>query len=76
MKEGLEKTDIDREGAATLDDTRWSFVNEWQVASQGDDRIPMNGAVETVSQTASGQRASARRSHQMRYKEWSKERHD
>ncbi len=74
MKEIVTGT-VDAESVA-LDNARWTFVNEWRVESQGDDRLPMNGAVANAGQPASGQRAFARRAHQLRYKQWSKERHD
>jgi hypothetical protein len=75
MKETQEKPDSERE-AAVLDNARWAFINEWQVESQSTDRTPMRSAVANAGQTPSEQRSFARRSHQLRYKEWSQERHD
>jgi hypothetical protein len=75
MKETQEKPDIEREAAA-LDNARWAFINEWQVESQSSDRAPMRSAVANAGQTPAEQRSFARRSHQLRYKKWSQERHD
>jgi hypothetical protein len=54
-----------------------SFISEWQLPEQHDDRRLMNGSVATSRETtSSGSRAFARKSHQLMYKKWSKERHD
>ena len=56
---------------------RWSFINEWQVQAQRDDRQPMSGFVESRSEaTPSVRRAFARQRHQLMYKKWSQDRHD
>ena len=56
---------------------RWSFINEWQVQPQHDDRPPMSGSVESRSHaTPSEARAFSRQRHQLMYKKWSQERHD
>jgi len=52
-----------------LKTAHWLFINGWQLEAQADDRMPMNGS-------KSGRPSIARRTHQMRYKEWSKQRHD
>ena len=58
------------------DDARWAFINEWHLEPAADDRRPMNDAVPASSGSASARRSSARRCHQINYKEWSKERRD
>jgi hypothetical protein len=75
MKEDLEDEPGKREAAAQ-DAAHWAFINQWQVAEQSDDRRPMNGAVANDGGMPSVQRSFARRSHQLSYKKWSKERHD
>ena len=59
-----------------FDAVRWEQKNEWLVEGQADDRRPMNGSVAVSTVSASAHRADARRSHQVNYKEWSKQRHD
>jgi hypothetical protein len=58
------------DSATRLKAAHWLFINGWQVEAQADDRRPMLGS------SKSGHRSIARRTHQLRYKEWSKERHD
>jgi len=56
---------------------RWSFINEWQVQAQHNDRQQTNAFVEPQTEaTASARRAFARQRHQLMYKKWSRERHD
>jgi hypothetical protein len=52
----------------------WAFINDWHVEDQADDRKPMSGKVSESSGSPSARRAGARRSHQLSYKEWSKDR--
>ena len=60
-----------------LKSAHWSFINEWQVERQPDDRRPMSGSVHVIEGTAlPARRAFARQSHQLMFKKWSKERHD
>jgi hypothetical protein len=59
-----------------LDESRWTFINRWQVEPQSDDRIPVLGDVAHGAAARSVRRSTARRRHQAMYKEWSKERHD
>jgi hypothetical protein len=59
-----------------VDDSRWSFVNSWKVAPQGDDRTPMHGDAARDECSSSAGRSVARRRHQAMYKEWSQHRHD
>ena len=54
----------------------WAFINEWDPVEQADDRAPMIGSVTDSSGTPSARRSFARRSHQLNYKKWSKQRHD
>lgn len=55
---------------------RWALANPWLAEGQPDDRTPMDGSVTDSGQTPSGQRAFARRSHQLMFKKWSQARHD
>ena len=69
-------TDLVPDSSAT---SRWAFINGWKVEPQSDDRVPVFGAV--VSSTApsaspAARRSTARRKHQLMFKEWSRERHD
>jgi hypothetical protein len=59
-----------------FDAGRWARANPWLTEGQADDRIPMDGSVKDNGETSSGQRAFARRTHQLRCKKWSQERHD
>lgn len=59
-----------------VDDSRWSFINSWKVAPQGDDRMPMHGDAASGIGSVSAGRSVARRRHQAMYKEWSQHRHD
>ncbi len=61
---------------SSLDKEYWAFINEWNLKGQADDRAPMMRSVADSSGTPSGRRAVARRSHQLNYKKWSKQRHD
>jgi hypothetical protein len=55
---------------------RWALANAWLSEGQPDDREPMDGSVKNGSETPSGQRAFARRTHQLMFKKWSQARHD
>ena len=59
-----------------FDRERWALANSWLSEGQPDDRIPMDGSVKDGGETLSGQRAFARRTHQLNFKKWSQERHD
>jgi hypothetical protein len=59
-----------------LDDKRWALANPWLSEGQPDDRTPMDGSVKDSGETSSGQRAFARRTHQLMFKKWSRTRHD
>lgn len=59
-----------------FDAVRWEEQNLWLSEGQANDRIPMNGSVKDTGRAPSGQRAFARRSHQIMFKKWSQERHD
>ena len=59
-----------------FDQARWTLANPWLSEGQADDRIPMNGSVENADRTAPEHRSFARRSHQVKFKKWSQERHD
>jgi hypothetical protein len=55
----------------------WSAINRSQVQGQADDRRPLNGAVTTSKgMDGSVHRAFARKSRQLMYKKWSKDRHE
>lgn len=53
-----------------------SFLNDWQVMPQHDDRTPALVVAPQLSGYASADRSTARRSHQRMYRQWSGERHD
>jgi hypothetical protein len=55
---------------------RWALANPWLAEGQADDRRPMDGSVADSGETPSGQRAFARRIHQVMFKKWSQARHD
>ena len=57
-----------------FDNNRWAFLNAWQVNPQDDDRRPMLGRVAEGAGPASVRRSVSRRSHQLMFKEWSKNR--
>ena len=59
-----------------FDPIRWALVNPWLAEGQSDDRTPMDGSVRDIGGTPSGQRAFARRTHQVMFKKWSQARHD
>ena len=59
-----------------FDGERWALANAWLTEGQADDRTPMDGSVADSGETASGQRAFARRTHQLMFKKWSQARHD
>ncbi|HVS82417.1 MAG TPA: hypothetical protein VHE60_11860 [Pyrinomonadaceae bacterium] len=61
---------------APFDRIRWTLTNPWLSEGQADDRTPMDGSVADSSETPSGQRAFARRFHQLMFKKWSQARHD
>lgn len=54
----------------------WAQANPWLTHGQADDRRLMNGSVVGSGGPASNRRALARRSHQLKFKTWSQERHD
>ena len=59
-----------------FDPERWALANAWLTEGQNDDRTPMDGSVTDSGETASGQRAFARHTHQLMFKKWSQARHD
>ena len=62
---------------AALRDSRWAFINGWNVEPQSDDRIPAFGdAASSITSSGSANRSVARRRHQAMYKQWSQDRHD
>ena len=61
------------ESAATA---HWSFINEWKVEPQSDDRPMMSAEVTPGGASPSAQRSTARRQHQATFKKWSQSRHD
>ena len=67
---------INSPASVPFDAKRWPLANAWLPAAQADDRTPMDGSVTDSGQTASGQRAFARRTHQLMFKKWSQARHD
>jgi len=67
---------INLPAAVPFDRARWARANSWLSAGQPDDRKPMDGSVNDSGEAPSGQRAFARRTHQLMFKKWSQERHD
>jgi hypothetical protein len=67
---------LDASNAPVFNASRWALANPWLAEGQPDDRMPMDGSVTDSGQTPSGQRAFARRAHQLMFKKWSQERHD
>jgi len=59
-----------------FDPIRWALANPWLAEGEPDDRTPMDGSVRDIGGTSSEQRAFARRTHQVMFKEWSQARHD
>ena len=55
---------------------RSARANSWLSEGQRDDRLPMDGSVKDSGETPSGQRATARRTHQLMFKKWSQARHE
>jgi len=49
-------------------------TDPWIPEGQADDRTPMDGSVRKSDENASGQRAFARRYHQLMFKKWSQTR--
>jgi hypothetical protein len=54
----------------------WAQQNSWLLEGSADDRRPMLSGATDNSGSASTRRSIARHSHQVSYKEWSRERHD
>lgn len=61
---------------APYDAKRWALTNPWLSEMQSDDRLQMDGSVMDSGEPPPGQRAFARRTHQLRFKKWSQSRHD
>lgn len=53
-----------------------SFLNDWQVTPQRDDRKPILVMQQQLSGFAAADRSTARRSQQRMYRQWSGDRHD
>lgn len=62
-----------REASTT---SRWAFINSWKVNPQADDRAQALGTVASDAASPSARRSTARRKHQVMFKEWSQDRHD
>lgn len=67
---------INSPASVPFDGKRWALANAWLSDGQADDRTPMDGSVIDRDETASGQRAFARQTHQLMFKKWSQARHD
>lgn len=67
---------IKTRAAVPFDAKRWALANAWLSEGQADDRMPMDNSVNDRGETASGQRAFARQTHQLMFKKWSQARHD
>jgi len=62
--------------ADSVSSSRWNFINGWQVVPQSGDRPPALGIAAGHNTPPSVRRSTARRKHQLRFKEWSQARHD
>ena len=62
--------------SAPFDPIRLALANLWLPQGQADDRMQMNGSVTESGETPPGQRAFARRTHQLMFKKWSQARRD
>lgn len=62
--------------SAAIDPIRLAVANLWLPQGQADGRMQMNGSVTESGETPPGQRAFARRTHQLMFKKWSQARHD
>ncbi len=67
---------VAREEWPAVEAARWSFINDWHVNPQPNDRPLLGGAAAGSAGTPSARRASARQSHQAKFKKWSQSRHD
>jgi hypothetical protein len=76
LSEGKAKNPASRIPLSDRDNSRWSFINAWQVAPQRDDRTPSLVKPMHGSGSASADRSTARRSHQRMYRQWSADRHE
>lgn len=76
MSDMSKPTPTTKTKTAQLDPARQARADFWIPEGQADDRTPMDGSVKNSSETPSGQRAFARRSHQVMFKKWSQARHD
>lgn len=54
----------------------YAQTDPWIPEGQADDRMPMDGSVRISDESPSGQRAFARRRHQLMFKKWSQARND
>jgi hypothetical protein len=57
-------------------DPRYLPAEAYIPEGQADDRTPMDGSVKDSGETPPGQRAFARRRHQVMFKKWSQTRRD
>src|SRR5829696_8553762 len=73
----LATNDRVRNDSSSINSAHWSSINKSQLEGQRDDRHQMNGSVAiTGERAASVRRAFARKSHQLMYKKWSRDRRD
>jgi hypothetical protein len=75
----LAAIDISTNNSATpapFNPEHWGQQNSWLLEGSADDRRPMLSRATDGPGSASARRSIARRSHQVSYKEWSRERHD
>ena len=61
---------------APFNPEHWGQQNSWLLEGSADDRRPMLSGATDGPGSASARRSIARHSHQVSYKEWSRERHD
>jgi hypothetical protein len=61
---------------AQFDPAHHAQTDPWIPEGQADDRTPMDGSVRNSDENPCGQRAFARRRHQLMFKKWSQARHD
>ena len=59
-----------------FDSEDWARQRPGLLEGQADDRTPMDGSAVAGGGSPSERRSTARRAHQVKFKEWSKARHD
>lgn len=76
MSEVSDPTPPTQTKTAQFDPATNARTDPWIPEGQADDRTPMDGSVRNNDENPSGQRAFARRRHQLMFKKWSQARRD